>query len=325
MEEAIIDFAKQLKWEPKLENADQAAKADPAGKFILAGMGGSHLAAGLLKLANPKLDLLIHRDYGLPRVPDYFLKEALFIASSYSGNTEETVDAFKVAHEAGLQAVIITTGGSLLELAKSTNTPYIQIPATGIQPRAALGYFCRALTLVIGDTTAYELLGTLAHELKPKDWQEEGEILANKLTGRVPLVYSSTINLPLAYNWKIKLNETGKLPAFYNVFPELNHNEMTGFDVGEHAIGLKLPFAVVILHDEADDHRVHKRQDITADLYADRGIPVEIVDVEGESIWHKIFSTLLLADWTAVALAAEYNAEAEQVPMVEEFKKLMAE
>lgn len=313
MEEAILGLPKQFSWESVVENAGALKKTD---KFVVAGMGGSHLAAGLMKLVDPKLDLLVHRDYGLPRVPDYFLQDSLFIASSYSGNTEETIDAFKMAHEAGLACAVITTGGVLLDLAKSTGVPYIQIPSTGIQPRMALGSFCRALAKLTGQEGVYAELGGLTGTLEAQNWQGKGQELATKLSHYPVLIYASTANLALAYNWKIKFNETGKTPAFYNVFPELNHNEMTGV----HKL-----FGVVMLHDESDDHRVHKRMDITADLYNDKGIKVEVIKVEGATKWQKIFNSLLLADWTAFYLATQAGAEPEQVPMIEQFKKLMAE
>lgn len=321
MEDAILNFAKQFSWEPVIENKDKLISTD---KFTVCGMGGSHLAAGLLKIANPNLDLLIHRDYGLPRVPDYFLKQGLLIASSYSGNTEETISAFKTAQEAGLPSTVIADRGRLLEMAQEAQIPYIDLPNNGIQPRMALGYFCRALTLLIGDQLAYDGLGALAGILKPADWQERGEKLAEKLVGRIPLVYSSTVNLPLAYIWKIKFNETGKIPAFYNVFPELNHNEMTGFDRLGGTRNLSEKFFPIFLRDEADDERIQKRMNITADLYADRGLPVEVITLTGAYVWDKIFNSLLLVDWAAYTLAKQYEVEPEQVPMVEEFKEMLS-
>ena len=98
-------------------------------------MGGSHLAAGLLKVAMPKLDLLIHRDYGLPaRIAEQSeVGGPLVICSSYSGNTAETVEACKLAHEAGLNVAVITSGGTLLQLAQDYGLPYIQIPISNDQ------------------------------------------------------------------------------------------------------------------------------------------------------------------------------------------------
>lgn len=314
METSILALPEQFKWVPEIVNGGELKKSS---KFIVCGMGGSHLAAGLLKVATPKLDLLIHRDYDLPRVPDYFLKESLIICCSYSGNTVETIDAFKTAHEAGLQVAAISTGGVLLELAQAAGVPLIRLPATGIQPRMALGYFVLALAKLTWPDMGASLKSEL-NNLSPERWRAAGEKLAEKLKGKIPLIYTSTINLPLASTWKIKLNETGKSPAFYNVFPELNHNELEGFEFGS---GSK--FAVIMLHDEADDHRILERMDITADLLNDKGLTVEVLGLEGETKWEKIFNSLLLADWTAFYLARTNNVDPESVALIEQFKKLM--
>src|SRR3989344_8436781 len=126
MEDSIKSFAGQFKWEPEVVSL--GSLASKSSKFVVCGLGGSHLAAGLLKVAEPKLDLLIHRDYGLPRVPDYFLSESLIILSSYSGNTEEVLDAGQLALRQKLNLAVITTGGKLLEFARVNNLPYIQLP-----------------------------------------------------------------------------------------------------------------------------------------------------------------------------------------------------
>src|SRR3989338_4612463 len=130
MEDSIKSFAEQFKWEPEVVSL--GSLASESSKFIVCGLGGSHLSAGLLKVAEPKLDLLIHRDYGLPRVPDYFLRESLIILSSYSGNTEEVLDAGRLGLEQKLNLAVITTGGALLDFAKAHNLPYVQLPATGL-------------------------------------------------------------------------------------------------------------------------------------------------------------------------------------------------
>ena len=127
----------------------------------------------------------------------------------------------------------------------------------------------------------------------------------------------------LAHNWKIKFNETGKVPAFCNVFPELNHHEMTGFDVQDASRHLSEKFHFVFLKDDDDHPQVQKRMDITAKLYRDRNLPVEILMLQGQSRVEKMFSSLVLADWTAYHTGEGYGLETEQVPMVEEFKGLI--
>jgi len=153
------------------------------------------------------------------------------------------------------------------------------------------------------------------------------------LKNYIPVVYASNYNLSLAYNWKIKLNETGKVPAFYNVFPELNHNEMTGFSAGGgSAFGgddsvkkLCDKFYFIILKDTENNPKILKRMEVLEKLYKERNLRVEAIELKGKDTWHKIFSSLILADWVAYYTALEYGLEPEQVPMVEEFKKLISE
>ena len=316
MYEAIKNFNKQFEYEPIIENED---KLERKSKFILAGMGGSHLAAGLLKIWRTDLDMIIHKDYGLP----YDTDDRMLILSSYSGNTEEVVDAFKKGIENNLSMAVMSVGGKLIELAKEHSIAYVQIPDTGIQPRSALGYSLKALLKIIGEEKMLKEIGELASTLNPSEYEIQGRSLAEKLKGKVPVIYSSTQNMPLAYNWKIKFNETGKIPAFYNVFSELNHNEMTGFDVKDPTKELSQNFHFLILRDKDDNPRVLKRMEVLERLYKDRGLPVDVIDIEGKDKYHKVFSSLLTADFAAYHTAQRYGLEPEQVPMIEEFKKLI--
>lgn len=320
MYDVIKNFPKQFEYEPVIENA---AKLKKFSKFIIAGMGGSNLVADLFKINNPGLDIISHHGYGLPNLDKKILKQCLIVASSYSGNTEETLDAFKLALKWNLPVVVISIGGKLLELAKKAKKPYVQLPSTGIQPRSALGYNALAVAKLIGDKVLFRELRALSKTLKSYESERIGKALAKKLKGHVPVICSSLKNFPIAYNWKIKLNETGKIPAFINYFPELNHNEMTGYDVKDSTIGLSRNFYFVFLKDISDNPRIVKRMNITERIYHERGFPVEVVMINGSSAVHKIFSSILLADWTSYYTAGEYGVDPEQVPMVEEFKKMI--
>jgi len=321
MYEAIKNFASQFVYEPKIENAD-ALK--PATKFLVAGMGGSHLAADLLKVWDPNLDIIVHQDYGLQMLPEDVLKDRLVILSSYSGNTEEVLSVFEETNSNNLPMAIVSIGGKLLELAEKHKLPYIQMPDTGIQPRSALGFNLMALLKLMNQERAIAQARELYSTLKPAEFENRGREIAEKLNNFVPIIYSSLRNLPIAYNWKIKFNETGKIPAFYNVFSELNHNEMTGFDVKDSSRHLSQNFMFFLLTDNDDRPQIQKRMGVLKNLYEDRGLRVESLELTGENKFHKIFSSLVLADWAAYYTAKEYNLEPEQVPMVEEFKKLVA-
>ena len=319
MEEAIKNFPKQFAFEPEVKNAD---KIKPFESIVIGGMGGSGLVAGILRALKPELDVAAHHDYGLP----VYLKDTnrrFFIAISYSGNTEETLSFFEEATKKGLNVAIIAVGGKLLELAKGKEIPFIQLPDTGIQPRMSTGFMLRAVLKLISEDVLYEDSKKLADTLKPEELEPKGRKLAEALFGYTSIIYGSRRNLTLAYSWKIKFNETGKIPAFYNTFPELNHNEMTGFDVKDGTRELSEKIHFIFLKDGDDHPRIKKRMEVLEKLYRDRGLPVLALELGGTTRSHKIFSSLILADWTAYHLALKYNVEPEQVPMVEEFKKLI--
>lgn len=316
MSEAIKNFPKQFRFKPKIEGG----KLKKYKKFLACGMGGSAQPAQVVKNLLPQTDITIHKDYGLP-VGDW--KKTLVLAVSYSGNTEETISSLEEAQSKGLPCAAIGVGGRLIAFAKEKNIPYIQIPDTGIQPRCGTGFMVLALLKAMKLNDLLKQFKELAKSLGSVDLEQEGKGLAERLKNSVPVIYASTQNLPLAYMWKIKFNETGKIPAFYNVFPELNHNEANGFDVKDVSRALSKNFHFIFLRDSEDLARVQKRFEITAKLYSDRGLPVEAVELSGENRPVKFFSSLMLADWTAYYTAENYGLESEQVPMVEEFKKLI--
>lgn len=321
MYEEIKSGAKQFAFLPKIENAENLKKLE---KFIIVGMGGSHLASDILKMIEPKSDIIIHRNYGLPTLPEEDLKERLIILSSYSGNTEEVLDAYNEAGRLNLPRAVISIGGKLLEKAKKDSVPYIQMPDFGIQPRSALVLNLRSLLKLFGEEEMLAEMGKLQDTFMPEKFEEEGKKMAERLRGSVPIIYASEKNYALAYNWKIKFNETGKIPAFYNVLPELNHNEMTGFDVKDTTRELSEKFYFIFLLDEADEPKIQNRMRIVAKLYEDRKLKTFNVQTTGKNIFEKIFNTLVIADFGAYFIAEGYGLESEEVPMVEEFKKLIA-
>jgi glucose/mannose-6-phosphate isomerase len=322
MYEAIKNFNKQFLFEPEIKNQGALIKKS---SFAVVGMGGSALAAKLLKTWKIELDIAIRCDYGLPELPMEELKNKLIILSSYSGQTEEVIDAFKEGKNKNLNMAVIATGGKLLSLAVENNVPYIKLPATGIQPRSALGFSLKAFLKLIGEEEELKKVSVLATTLNPAIFEKDGKMLAEKMKNQVPIIYASTRNSSLAYNWKIKLNETGKIPAFYNVFPELNHNEMNNFDVKDSTRELCDKFHFIFLKDIEDNPKILKRMEVLEKLYRDCNLPVEILELQEKDFWRKIFSSSILADWVAYYTALQYGLESEQVPAAEEFKKLILE
>jgi glucose/mannose-6-phosphate isomerase len=332
MRDAILNFPEQFAYEPAVENA---GALEWRKTCIVAGMGGSHLAADLLLAWKPGIDVVVHSDYGLPAFAEDRLKTSFLIASSYSGNTEETLDAYGSAKRRGIPVAAMATGGVLLERAKADRVGYVRLPSAGIQPRSAVGFSFRALLACMGDRDGLDVSSRLAGVLRPARSEEDGKNIAARLQGRIPLIYVSSRNRAVGYIWKIKCNETGKTPAFYNVIPEANHNEMTGFDTGvagKGRVDRAAPmekgaadlFYAFFFVDSEDDERVQKRMAHMNDIYRSRGIPSEQVFFTGGERLERMASSIVLADWVALHTARMSGADPENVPMVEEFKRRMS-
>ncbi len=318
MENAILNFNKQFLFHPEVINSENLQT--PPEMLVIIGMGGSHLSGDVLKTLRPSIPVIIHSDYGLPALPESSMKKTLFVVSSYSGNTEETVDALTEAMNKGLHVVVITTGGKLLEIAQANSLPHIILPDDGIQPRSALGYSIKALAEISGDSSLKNELNDLS-KLEPESFKKKGVRLAKLIKGKIPIVYSSVRYRSVAYNWKIKFNETGKVPAFYNVFPELNHNEMTGFDVLDSNSFLSEKFIWLFIQGGEEHPQNQKRIKVTSELLEERELETILIKLQGSSVSEEVFSSLLIADWASLQSANFYGVEAEEVPMIEEFKK----
>jgi len=168
---------------------------------------------------------------------------------------------------------------------------------------------------LIPDTTSKLL--SLAKKLREHmDYHErQGMELAAKIKGRTPVIYSSPKYKPVAMVWKIKINENAKTPAFWNFFPELNHNEMVGFT------NPKSKFFIIMLKDPEDHPRNLKRYDATSRLLVEKGVESEVIEMRGHDVFSKMFSSLNLADWTSYYLALEYGQDPTPIVMVENLKK----
>lgn len=160
-------------------------------------------------------------------------------------------------------------------------------------------------------------------KLQPENFEAKGKEIAEKIKGKTPIIYTSTKNLSIAYNWKIKFNETGKIPAFYNVIPEMNHNEMTGFDLNDKTKTFADRFVSIFIFDSSDNPRISKRMQVAKKIYESKGLECLEFSLEGENTVEKVFSSLLIADWAAFYTAIGNGALPNDVPMVEEFKKMI--
>src|SRR3989338_7326935 len=272
MRQFILDFPKQF--QKGIEAAVNAAgiellKNKKFDNLIICGMGGSALPGEILKMAPCfKLPIFIHRSYGLPRVAS---EKSLIFISSYSGNTEESLDAFAEAKKRNLTIVGFSVGGELEKLCLKNNIPFVKYPkeAENFQPRFALGYSFGAMFSVIHklnlvscvpEKKLTEVAGNLSKKMS--SFEKEGRSLSRKIQNKIPVIYAPENLKYTAHFWKINFNETSKIPAFWNYLPEMNHNEINGW-VNAAKIA-KNKFIVLMLNDSESDPRILKRIKTTA-------------------------------------------------------------
>ncbi len=318
MEDMVRRFGEQFEWQPEIERGEVLR---PYKQYVVVGMGGSHLGAWLIKRFGGVSNITIHRDYGLPFISPEQLRDTLVILSSYSGTTEEVLDAGHRALERGLALASITKGGKLADFAREHSVPLIVIPETGLEPRMAIGFSLLAIARLMGNSALEEDIRRAGKRVDPAAGKTEGVRLAGVLAGKIPLIYSSAVNIPLPYIWKIKFNETAKIPAFLNVFPELCHNELSGFDVADSTRDISARLHAIFLQDFSDHPRVSERMRVAGEVLAEKGIPVERVPLAGKTGMEKAFNSALLADWVTLTLADSYGVPNPQTPLVADFKR----
>lgn len=297
--------------------------------IVVAGMGGSALAALMVKMwlkAELKLPFEIVRSYDLP---EYVGEQTLVIASSYSGNTEEAVSALEQAQARGAQVGIIAAGGSLADTAAGLNIAYVNLP-DGLQPRMAVIYNLRALValLINFNILQPEKLNEIALvsqwlETESAKWTADISVdknyakqLALQAVGKTAVFYGGTLTAPLAYKWKISWNENAKNVSFWNEYSEANHNEFIGWT--SHPV--EKPFAVFDLISSFEHPQILKRFEISDRLLSGLRPKATVINLPGDTLIAQLLWGSILADFVSIYLAILNHVDPTPVPLIEKLK-----
>ena len=300
---------------------------------VIAGMGGSAIAGDIIRsylVGQIEVPLYVCRHY---RLPNFVNKRTLVICSSYSGETEETLSAYDDALLRGANVIAIATGGKLAEKAALNEIPLIRITG-GLPPRAALGYSVSSLLVILwrlglcGDQCdnlrhAASAMKRWAVECAPENENNPALKLAREISGSIPIIYSGQDRLDaVATRFKGQLGENAKVLAFANVFPELSHNEIVGWDMFDD-LGNKP--SVVILRDSQDHKRIKARMDIVAQYLAERGVKVINLESRGGSDLEKILYLVQLLDFASYYLALLGGVDPFPIPAITFLKNRLSE
>jgi len=315
MLKVIKDFPKQCREALNLPRG--ISVSGQIDNIVITGMGGSAIGGDLLKIYLSDSDIPVHvnRDYKLPR---FVNENSLVFAVSYSGNTEETLSSLEDAKSKNAKIIGITSGGKLSDECEKV----ITIPS-GLQPRAALGYSFFPMLGVLHNTNIIRVknddLNEMMDILKQTDkFIDHGEELSKKLQDKIPIIYASEALGAVAFRWKTQINENAKIAACYNVFSEMNHNEIAGYK------GMDRKFIAIIIKDKYDNDRIKKRMDICKALM-EMTVDVEEIETQGESLLARMFSTIYLGDFVSYYLALLNRVDPSPVEIIEELKKKLVE
>ncbi|MCL1692183.1 MAG: bifunctional phosphoglucose/phosphomannose isomerase [Actinomycetia bacterium] len=320
----IMSLPEQLRWGIGHEIAP--LRAD--GPIVLLGMGGSAMAATIGSLAStPRSPMVVHRGYGLPAwAAD---SGASVLAVSYSGNTEEVLSGVDEAISAGLDLSVVASGGRLAEIAGERDLPYFEVPG-GLQPRAGVGYQTAAVTAMLGagghianaDAALVEAADVVDELLGGGNGGavELGRDLGEGLEGRTAVIYGGRgVGSTAAYRWKTQINENAKVPAFAGVVPEMNHNELEGWQPETSGA-----FGVIYLRDSADHPSIARRLDLSGTVLSGKVRRVGDVHSSGDGALARFFSLAVVGDVASVAMAEAAGVDATPVVTLEAFKTMLA-
>lgn len=314
-------------WENKVDIDLSYSKK--INNIVVAGMGGSAISADLLKSFlkdELQIPLYVNRDYDLPKYAD---EKTLVIISSYSGNTEESISCIKIAAKKGCKIIAVSSGGWIKKFADEKNFPCIKLKE-GFQPRFALGVsfftllkILQSLELIpVQDEVIKEI--TLLWKNKGIENSSEENIAlkhAEELVGFIPLIYSSANFEAIGYRFKCQFNENSKLHAFNNVIPELNHNEIIGWETfHEKQINAKL----IIILDEDYHPQIIKRFELTKELAIKNGVEIIVLKSNEKNIKVRIMDLIFLGDWITYYLAVLRGLDPSEIDYIHELKQRLA-
>jgi len=291
---------------------------------VILGLGGSAFGGELIKNYCERtlpIPVIIVRDY---TIPNFVSQNSLVIASSYSGNTEETLSAFQQSLEAGANIVCITSGGKLLDFAKNYRLSYIQLPL-GYPPRAAAGFsfisklsIINKLSLIPDFHKDFQESLQFLHSFS--DWNNVYEMV-EFFYGKIPVIYSSPSNESVAIRLRQQIQENSKQLCWHHVIPEMNHNELVGWELPLH---LLTQTHVLIIRSSYDHQRIQYRMDFVKEKLQSKQVSVSELYLKGNNRMSQLLYGIHWSDWVSYYLAEKNQVDPSPVAVIDELKNSLA-
>jgi glucose/mannose-6-phosphate isomerase len=327
MEQLLEEFYKQLQSELLLEGFSESLPTEiPYKNIYIAGMGGSGIGASLVRsmvIEDSPIPIIVRNSYDIPR---FIGPETLFIASSYSGNTEETLEVCKKAHLTGATVVVISSGGMLTDFAKDNNLKYCLMPGGYSSPRACLGYSMVAHLTVL--TSLGLISGHILQELRKSadlirydqdEIRNKAQRIAHILQDKLPVIYCGDRMEPVGLRIRQQLNENAKMLCWHNSIPEMNHNELVGWRDNYNHV------AAIFLKNKESHPRNQARFALTREIVSEFTDTVVEVFTKGDNYIQRIQYLIHLGDWISVFLGEMRNRDVMEVKVIDYLKGALAE
>jgi len=324
MTDLIKQFPAQLK-----EAVEIASKAKlsplkaPINKAIICGLGGSGIGGTLTKeilFDEATVPIEVLKSYSLP---SYIDEHTLVICSSYSGNTEETLECYSIAQNKKAKIVCITSGGKLLESAKKDGNDFILVPG-GMPPRSCLGYSFTQLLHILShyqfapQKTASIAIAAAILEKEQESIMNDARQIAKKLLNKLPVIYCTSLHEGIAIRLRQQFNENAKILCWHHVVPEMNHNELVGWSQ---------PYSdktVILFNDTDENPRNQLRMDFCRKVFTKYAAEIIEIPSKGINSIEKKLHWIHLGDWISMFLAEERKVDAMDIRVIDSLKQELA-
>lgn len=325
MEDLIANFTQQLREALEIgEKAKLRKYEKQINNIIITGLGGSGIGGTIVTeiTANEiKVPIVVNKDYFLP---EFANENTLVVACSYSGNTEETLQAFETALKKNCSIVCVSSGGKMIELAEKHNLDFIKIPG-GMPPRACIGYSLTQLFFVlhhfgfISNSFKNEIEKSIQLlDNEEEDIRTKSKSIAGALLNNLPIIYAVAGYEGVAVRFRQQLNENSKILAWHHVLPEMNHNELVGWTQENDEL------AVVILRNEDDYERSVKRIEISKEVFQKYTPNIIEIFSKGNSRIERSLYLIHLCDWVSAEIANLRGIDAVEVRVIDYLKGSLA-
>ena len=324
MKELIVGFGNQLRHALEIGEESSLKKSKkPITNVLITGLGGSGIGGTIvaeLAAKHCSVPILTNKGYHLP---NYVNEKTLVICSSFSGNTEETLEAFNEARKTGAEIICVSSGGSLIDLAKEYQLNYIQLPSAK-SPRAMMGY---SVTQLFYSLEHYGLISDFFKsqiskaadliDFHQEEIQSDAIKIASRLEGKIPIIYACDGFEGMAVRFRQQLNENSKMLAWHGIIPEMNHNELVGWRSKNEKL------AVIFFKNNSDYIRNQKRIQINKKVVSKYTSSVIEYSSKGESMIEKTFFLINVGDHTSFLLSQRNGIDAEEIDVINELKEAL--